>query len=59
MRTPKMTKAHFELVANVIDSWDGLEDQKLELADLFAEQFEATNPAFDAYRFRMACVGRR
>lgn len=51
MKTPAMTKAHFEFIAMVLRGSDLGPKQKQRLADDFACQLSATNPRFDRTRF--------
>lgn len=56
---PKMTKAHFEFIAEMlrthIQVWPGKSILIERLAVDFAAELERTNPAFDRERFLKAC----
>jgi hypothetical protein len=55
-KTPKMTKAHFQFIADVIASMDtGTLLTPTEVVGAFAHALKATNPAFDSNRFIEAC----
>ena len=47
----KMTKAHFQLVADVIASLDVSKTIKKVVAEKFADAFEDTNPGFKRDKF--------
>jgi hypothetical protein len=57
---PKMTRAHFRLIADIIndmpDHAPTLRAQKTAVARAFAAGLRKTNPAFDASRFITAAL---
>ena len=53
----KMTKAHFQLVADVIASLDVSKTIKKVVAEKFADAFEDTNPGFKRDLFIKATKG--
>lgn len=58
-RTPKMTKSHFELIAERTRSFPDFEYTlagRARLADHFADALAATNPNFDRARFIAAAT---
>lgn len=57
MKTPKMTKAHYELIASIIRRTFSGDDRRYA-ASAFAAQLIATNPAFDIPRFIEAATRR-
>jgi hypothetical protein len=59
MKTPKMTRAHFVFIADVIAQMPTfsarLRTQQRETAYAFADAFAETNPLFDREKFLYAC----
>ena len=52
----KLTRQHFELVANILANADYLsEPDRCTLAIRFTYEFEKTNPNFNTERFLKAC----
>lgn len=52
-----MTKKDYELIAGVIRSIgvNGIESDRVDMAQAFARALEDTNPRFDRDRFLAAC----
>lgn len=48
---PKMTRAHFELIADTIDNLAMFQSDKQAIAQAFVDSLRATNPAFDSHKF--------
>lgn len=55
MRSCKMTKMHFQLIADVIKDLSVSPTSRHETAVAFASALRKTNPAFDWHRFVDAC----
>ncbi len=59
MKTPTMTKSHFQFIADTIaempDHAPTLRAQKESAARAFADKLPATNPKFDREKFLEAC----
>jgi hypothetical protein len=53
MKTVKMERRHFEVIAGIIKGLD--RETRHFAAPHFAEELAATNPNFDADRFLAAC----
>tara|TARA_Y100000310_G_scaffold66599_1_gene61921 strand:- start:1573 stop:1737 length:165 start_codon:yes stop_codon:yes gene_type:complete len=51
----RLTRQHFELIANVVAEADVTEAQREKLAVRFMYEFNKTNPNFKADRFLKAC----
>lgn len=60
MKTPTMTRAHFQFIADTIaampDFAPTLRAQKESTARSFADALRATNPRFDREKFLAACA---
>lgn len=54
-RPPEFQHRHFVFLADVIA--DLSEEQRPQIAQLFAERLRSTNPRFDVHRFLEACQG--
>ena len=59
MKTPKMSKAHFELIADTLKSAKDVHPDGMltSLVYRFADALAATNPAFNRARFIAAALG--
>jgi len=57
MKTPKMTRSHFQLIADTIKDFGDGEYKSMAhcLANEFAQKLRATNPQFKREVFLRAC----
>jgi hypothetical protein len=51
----KLTRGHFQVIADAIATFETAYDTNTELAEHFADQLSRTNPNFDRERFLTAC----
>jgi hypothetical protein len=73
MRTPRMSRAHFVLIAETIRTLPSFELRRIEekkmpqcedvvrfevICSCFADALRSTNPQFDRSRFLEACNGK-
>ncbi len=58
MNVPNMERRHFQFVADILANLDRDEfthNQQIQLANLFADNFQTSNVNFDRDRFLKAC----
>jgi hypothetical protein len=58
-RTPRMSRAHFELIAWTIRNLDVPPAVRCILVDRFSRELAATNGQFNRDRFERACLAVR
>lgn len=55
-KSPKMTRAHFELIANTIRNMPIGKQTRKKIAKQFASNLCATNPQFQSAKFIQVCL---
>jgi len=50
-KVPRMTRGHYNMIADVIGNLNFKEDQKVFIARVFADRLSETNPRFSKDRF--------